>query len=733
MTTLTIDAMTESAPAESTWQSFVPGILLTLIVLFNMWIYRGDLAAVGFSNDAAMHEQMTVFASNTLSHWHFPMDRWMPNLNLGSPQFLHYQGTGATLVGLIGILIGPLTAFRWALFLMMSLWPLAIYFSARIMRLPLVSSLAAALVSPFVFSTIGIGYEVKAYAWTGYGVWAQLCASCVLPFAWAWTIRACEDRRYALRAALFISLTCALHFETGYMAMVGIVLAPLLTMTSFKKRLQNAAIVLAGALIGTSWITVPLLVNAKWAAINTSQANTPFALGYGASKNLAWLFGGNYFDYQRWPILTILVFIGILAAIVRWRTELANRGPLVFFAFIFLLSFGPKTWGSLIDIVPGHADIFFRRFMGPAQLAAMYLMGIGVSFAASVLTRLVATIRKREKAPLTTSLTGSAVKAGFALAILATAIAIPHAYHFGRINTKNTQLEANLEAQSNVDIGPIIAFLKTVDKGRVYAGTPYNWGRTFRYGFGPMYLYLANQNVDQISTEAWAASLMEEPQNLFNQNNPADYQIFGVRYLLMPATMKTPVPANLLMKSGRFALWEIPTNTYFSVVQAEGQISESKSTIAREAPVILNTSYFSSHVDFLVNYGGPAKVDAYPTAPLKSAPGTIVSENIDLNNGIASGVFSMHQTANVVLSASFDPGWQAYVDGQPVATQMVAPALVSVPVPAGLHRVTFRYRGFQWYLPLFLFTLLGLMGIWLITRPNEAVSTDEPAAALTND
>ena len=110
-----------------------------------------------------------------------------------------------------------------------------------------------------------------------------------------------------------------------------------------------------------------------------------------------------------------------------------------------------------------------------------------------------------------------------------------------------------------------------------------------------------------------------------------------------------------------------------------------------------------------------------------------MSENIDLNNGIASGVFSMHQTANVVLSASFDPGWQAYVDGQPVATQMVAPALVSVPVPAGLHRVTFRYRGFQWYLPLFLFTLLGLMGIWLITRPNEAVSTDEPAAALTND
>ena len=733
MTTLPSESTAPTGPTVITWRSLVPGGMLTLVVLFNMWIYRGDLAAVGFSNDAAMHEQMTVFASNTLSHWHFPMDRWMPNLNLGSPQFLHYQGTGATLVGLLGILIGPLTAFRWVLFLMMSLWPVAVYFSARIMRLPLVSALGAAMVSPFVFSVIGIGYEVKAYAWTGYGVWAQLCASFVLPFAWAWTIRACEDRRYTLRAVLCITLTCALHFETGYMAMIGIALAPLLTLTSFTTRLKNAGVVLIGALIGTSWITVPLLINAKWAAINTSQANTPFALGYGASKNLAWLFGGNYFDYQRWPILTILAFVGLVATVVLWRKEVANRGPLVFFSFIYLLSFGPKTWGSLIDVIPGHADIFFRRFMGPAQLAAMYLMGIGIAFVGSTLHHVVATLRRREHTALTTRLTGPALTTGFIVALTATAIAIPHAYTYGQVNSKNTRMEAALEAQSNVDIAPIIAFLKTVNNGRVYAGTPYNWGRTFRYGFGPMYLYLANQNVDQISTEAWAASLMEEPQNQFNQNNPADYQIFGVRYLLMPATMKTPVPANLLMKSGRFALWEIPANTYFSVVQAQGLLSESKSTIAREAPEILNTSYFSSHVDFLVHYGGPPKVLTYPTAPLQTAPGSIVSENIDLNNGVATGLFSMRQAANVVLSASFDPGWQAYVDGQPVATQMVAPALVSVPVPAGLHRVTFRYRGFQWYLPLFLFTILGLMVIWLVTKADDVTTIDEPAVALRSE
>jgi uncharacterized membrane protein YfhO len=50
--------------------------------------------------------------------------------------------------------------------------------------------------------------------------------------------------------------------------------------------------------------------------------------------------------------------------------------------------------------------------------------------------------------------------------------------------------------------------------------------------------------------------------------------------------------------------------------------------------------------------------------------------------------------AVVVLSASFDPGWTASIDGRPAPTVMMAPAEVGVWVPPGRHTIEFRYVGF---------------------------------------
>jgi uncharacterized membrane protein YfhO len=62
----------------------------------------------------------------------------------------------------------------------------------------------------------------------------------------------------------------------------------------------------------------------------------------------------------------------------------------------------------------------------------------------------------------------------------------------------------------------------------------------------------------------------------------------------------------------------------------------------------------------------------------------------------------------VVLSASFDPGWSATVDGRPRPTMMVAPALVATAVPAGTHTIGFRYRGYSGYPELFAVCALTL-------------------------
>ena len=61
-----------------------------------------------------------------------------------------------------------------------------------------------------------------------------------------------------------------------------------------------------------------------------------------------------------------------------------------------------------------------------------------------------------------------------------------------------------------------------------------------------------------------------------------------------------------------------------------------------------------------------------------------------------------------MLSASYDPGWTATVNGHPVPTRLGPPALVAVDVPAGPDHVVFRFRGYGDYPELFALSGLTL-------------------------
>ncbi len=76
------------------------------------------LVPAQYLNDGAVHELMVRFAAARIAAGHDPLTSWFPYLGLGSPQFLHYQGTPAILTGLAGQVVGPDAAFRWSLYLL---------------------------------------------------------------------------------------------------------------------------------------------------------------------------------------------------------------------------------------------------------------------------------------------------------------------------------------------------------------------------------------------------------------------------------------------------------------------------------------------------------------------------------------------------------------------------------------------------------------------------------------
>jgi uncharacterized membrane protein YfhO len=84
----------------------------------------------------------------------------------------------------------------------------------------------------------------------------------------------------------------------------------------------------------------------------------------------------------------------------------------------------------------------------------------------------------------------------------------------------------------------------------------------------------------------------------------------------------------------------------------------------------------------------------------------VVVEHANLDQGHAGAVVKTNRRATVVLSASYDPGWKATVDGRPEPTVMVAPALVGVVIGPGVHTVTFAYGGYGSYVPLVVLAVL---------------------------
>ena len=524
---------------------------------------------------------MVRFATAQLRGGHLPLDSWFPFLGLGSPQFLHYQSLPAMLTGLAGLAIGPDAAYRWTLYLLLSLWPVSVYLGARLFGAGRPAAGAAAAMSPFLMSRTGIGYEQNAYVWVGYGVWTQLWASWTLPLAWGFSWRAIRDGRNVFAAVALASLTIALHFETGYLVMLPLLLWPLVSGRSIATSARRAAIVAVGALLATAWVTVPLIDQRPWASINEALQRTPLVNGYGAGRVLGWLASGQLLDHGRVPIVTLFAAIGLALALFRFRTDPGGRAIVVALAACLLLSFGRATFGSLVDLIPGAADVFFRRFMMGVQLAALLLAGGGAAWCAGKISH---TLERRWPTRRSESLV-------IAAAGVATILVLSPAWlqlgSFDHRNATAIAAQRRADATQGAEVDQLISLIQADGGGRTYAGMPSNWGTDFTVGAVPVFKYLESRDVDEVGYTLRTASLMTGPESRFDERDPADYELFGIRYLILPSGTSPPVSARLVALSGTYALWTTATSGYIHAGTIVGQLAANRADLgARSVPLL---------------------------------------------------------------------------------------------------------------------------------------------------
>jgi hypothetical protein len=709
----------DARPARASW----PWLLVAAAVAWNLVSLRALTHGVAYLNDSSLHEQMVRFATAQLRAGHLPLTGWFPFLGEGSPQFLHYQSLPAILAGAVGLLTGPDVAFRWSLYLLLSLWPVSVYLSARAFGAGSPAAGASAAMAPFLMSATGVGYEQHAYVWTGFGVWTQLWAMWTLPLAWGFSWRAIRDGRGYLRAVLLTALTVALHFETGYLALAVLLVWPFVAGGPLVARVRRAVLLMAGALLASAWVIVPLLTQRNWAATNEIVRGTGLENGYGARQVLAWLVSGGLLDHGRLPVVTVFAAFGLGLAWLAWSSDVDGRALLVALGVCLLLSFGRATFGSLVDVVPGSADLFFRRFMMGVQLASLLLAGRGAAWLGAHGVRLL-----QAQVPRWSPRLSAAVVLVAVVAVLA-----PAWLQLGRYDRQDAAAigaQRRAEATEGAQLDPFIAAVKRDGGGRTYAGMPSDWGQGFTVGTVPVFKYLESRDVDEVGYTLRTASLMTDPEYYFEDGDASDYRLFGIRYLILPAGRRPPVPARLAMSSGPYRLWTIHDSGYVQAGRIVGELSANRMDIGLRSVALLQSGLAAHGAYLSVRYGSGAvagsrlpAVSSRPSAGALDALGAVSAQGADLGAGRASATVQMRQPGVAVLSASYDPGWTATVNGRSEPTRMVAPALVAVNVAAGTSHVVFRYRGYGDYPELLAVAALTLVGVAVmrLRRPLPAL------------
>jgi hypothetical protein len=676
-------------------------------ILFNLWVLRAEPIATSNFNDSSLHYAMLRWARYQIDQGRVPLDGWFPYLGTGLPQFTHYQSLPHLISAYAAGIFGTETTFFWSLYLLLAFWPISVYLGTRLLGWSRWTAAAAALIAPVLMSASSYGYEHSSYMWWGLGMWSQMWGMWLLPLAWGLSWRAVSGRGSFAPGALAVGLTIACHFLTGYLAILSVAVWPLIKPSELIRRVLRWMVVAGGAALVASWVIVPLLSDSRFQLATQYQQGTFWDDSFGAPRVLRWLVSGQIYDEGRLPVVTVLVALGVAVCAFRFRRDERARALLGVWALSLLLFFGRPTLGAALNILPGSGDVLFHRFLMGVHLAGIILAGVGLSWLGSLLIQ-----QGRRRLPRIGAAVATAAVACIGVLAMMPAWTQVSAYDEQALPLKMEQQTA--DQTDGADLEVLINEVRAVRDGRVYAGGPGNWGSQYVIGRVAVYNVLENEDIDAVGWNLRTSSLMSDDEVIFDEHNPAQYDLFNIKYLLMPSDQRPAVPAQLLSTQGRHTLWSVETSGYVEVVDTVAPpIVANRRNIGRQTASFLASSQLAGRQYPTVAFAGDRAAPPSLTSALvpASAAGRVVSQSSAPADGSFSAAIDANRPAVVLLKVTYDPGWKVTLDGIDVKPEMIAPALVGRTVSAGRHTIVFHYTRYPYQAELVALGLVTLLGL----------------------
>jgi hypothetical protein len=377
-------------------------------------------------------------------------------------------------------------------------------------------------------------------------------------------------------------------------------------------------------------------------------------------------------------------------ALWRFRREERARALLGLLLLSLVLFFGRSTLGSALRLLPGSGDLFLRRFVFGVHLAGLYLAGLGAVRLWGGGIALLHRIRVRGRVAL-------AVAVVAAVAVLGPIFG-DRAY-WADTGRRWIEEQASADAGDGADVTALIQIARERGPGRFYAGMRSNWGSRYEVGQVPMYAVLLNHSLEGVGFTRPTWSLSSPIEYRFADPNPAHHDLFGVRYLILDEEQEPPVEAERLAQRGRHILWEVPDAGYVEVVDILPPIEADRTNLGQRVATWLRSDLPSRGAHPGIAFEGhpaPSPTTTEERLPQED-PGSVLTESVDLREGEATAIVDADRRSLVLLKTSFDPRWQASVDGVPAEPQMIAPSFVGAIVPPGRHVVRFTYEPFPRY------------------------------------
>lgn len=658
-------------------------------------------------NDDAVHYLVIQRASEALAQGDNIVDHWLPEFELGFPMFFYYQHLPhLTVVALHRLLfqqVDLLTVFNAVRYFLLVGFPLTVYWSMRRLEFSVVAAAVGAASASLISSNHRYGFEYDSYIWRGHGMYTQLWSMHLSFLVLACLYRLLERGTGYVAAVISCSLLALSHLIYAYMMALTVLVLFLMRVGRSNWRALFGRLAITGvfAAVISSYMSLPFLFQKAFLSASPYLQRWKYD-SFGAGEILTWLVNGDLLDYDRLPVLTVLLALGLALAI--FSRSRPARMALVLFVVWLLLYFGRPTWGHILDVLPMHDALLLHRFIGSLDVAVILLIGLGGEW----LWHQSARLPERWRAA--------------AVALVVLLLLLPALRERQRFYSFNTQwIERTRRAvDGDADARAILAELRKLPPGRAYAGLRADWGKDLQFGDLHFRDLLTFNRVMAALPPYSSLSLNADIIWHFNDHNPAHYNLLNVKYVVAPRSLRVAEFLRPIKETPRYVLYRVETHGYTDFV----------AVAARKSPRSQSDLFFQNRDWFLSAEPAAQRFIRYDYPPHRGAAAEGAKPDAAAERGCPEGKIADERiwpgridlstecqtAATLVLKLTYHPNWRVAVDGREVKTFMISPSFIGFDLPAGVHQVRAEYRASLFKNVLLLAGACALLALFCFKR-----------------